>query len=125
MEGRRLRIVCYGSFGARHMSIDRSVKGKRPVFVSGDVDANLNRLLAIISALSAEVAVLRDRQRTLEQLLATAGNLDLEDIESFKATPEDEAERDQWQMAFMGRIYRVLEQTAEAEAAAGPDSPGD
>ena len=98
------------------MTIDRTVKGKRPVFITGETDANFNRLLAIISALSAEVAVLRERQRTIEQLLARRGELNLSDIEEFEPDLDDLAERSRWQSEFMRRVYYVLEQEAAAEA---------
>lgn len=101
------------------MSIGRTVKGKRPVFVTGDADANINRLLGIISALSAEVAVLRDRQRTLEQLLAQRGTLRLDDIEVFQPDPADLAERTRWQAEYLRRVYYVVEREAE-EAGEGP-----
>ena len=104
------------------MSLRRSVKGKRQVFVTGDVDANLNRLLAMISALGAEVAVLRDRQRTLEQLLARQGGPGPEAIEQFDPDPADRAERLRWQAAFLRRIYAILEREADeaGESAAKP-----
>jgi two-component SAPR family response regulator len=98
------------------VSISRAVKGKRPVFVIGDTDANLNRLLAMISALSAEVAVLRDRQRTLEQILAQRGDLKLSDIEAFEPDAKDLAERAQWQADFLRRVHYILESEAEEVA---------
>jgi hypothetical protein len=101
------------------VSIRRTVKGKRPVFVTGDTDRNMNRLLAIISALSAEVAVLRDRQRTLEQLLSQRTNLSLAEIEAFEPAPADLAERAQWQADFLRRVYYILEREAEEAAKSG------
>lgn len=103
------------------MSISRTVKGKRPVFVTGDTDANLNRLLTMLSALSAEVAVLRDRQRTLEQLLARRGDLNLSDIEEFEPDLKDLAERTQWQADFLRRVHYIFEREAEVAAAIGAD----
>ncbi len=102
------------------MSIDRAVKGKRPVFVTGDTDANLNRLLSMISALSAEVAVLRDRQHTLEVLLARQGGPGPEAIEAFEPDMADLAERLRWQAGFLRRVHHVLERAADetAESAA-------
>lgn len=99
------------------MSIDRTVKGKRPVFVTGDTDANINRLLAIISALSAEVAVLRDRQRTLEQLLARDGKISLVAIEEFEPDAGDAADRAGWQAEYLRRVYAILEREADEAAA--------
>lgn len=102
------------------MSISRAVKGERPVFATGDADANINRLLSMISALSAEVAVLRDRQRTLEQLLARRGTVNLDDIEGFEPDSSDLAERLRWQSEFLRRVYYILEREAEELAARGP-----
>jgi len=102
------------------MSLRRTVKGKNPVFVTGDVDANLNRLLAMVSALGAEMAVLRDRQRTLEQLLARQGGPGPEAIEQFDPDPRDMAERMRWQAGFLRRVYAVLEREADAAGEAGP-----
>lgn len=92
------------------MSIDRQVKGKRPVFVSGDADANMNRLLSIVSALSAEVAVLRERQRTLEQLLAEHGGPGPEAIEAYEPPPQDLGERMRWQMDFLKRVFAAIKE---------------
>ncbi|MCE7903663.1 MAG: hypothetical protein DYH20_13740 [Gammaproteobacteria bacterium PRO9] len=101
------------------MSIDRSVKGERPVFATGDADGNLNRLLAMVSALAAEVAVLRDRQRTLELLLANHGITAPQEVEAFEVTGDDLAERMRWQAEFIRRVYAILEREAGERAAAG------
>ncbi len=101
------------------MSIDRSVKGERPVFATGDADGNLNRLLAMVSALAAEVAVLRDRQRTLELLLAKHDITAPQEVEAFEVTGDDLAERMRWQADFIRRVYAILEREAEERAAAG------
>ena len=95
------------------MTVSRTVKGKRPVFVSGDTDANLNRLLTMISALTAEVAVLRDRHRTMEKLLARKDYLSLDEIERYQPDPEDLAERMEWQAQFLRRVHYVFEREAE------------
>lgn len=101
------------------MNIQRSVKGKRPVFVTGDHDANINRLLAMVSALSAEVAVLRDRQRTLEQLLAAHLDGGAAAIDAYEPDPADLAERARWQAEFLRRVYYILEREGEEAAAGG------
>lgn len=106
------------------MSIQRAAKGKRPVFTTGNVDKSLNQLLAVISSLSAEVAVLRDRQRTIEQLLAERGSLTLEDIEGYDPGMDDMAERNAWQQGFLKRVYYIFEQDAEQLALNG-DAPAD
>lgn len=89
--------------------MDREVKGKRPVFLTGDTDANLNRVLAMLSTLCAEVAVIRDRQRTLEQVLAREKALSLEDIDAFEPDLADLQERLEWQQGFIERTHRALQ----------------
>jgi len=103
------------------VSLRRTVKGKRPVFATGDTDANLNRLLAMVSALSAEVAVLRDRQHTLEQLLARQGGPGPAAIEQFEPDAADVAGRLRWQAEFLRRVYWILEREAEEAGEAGHD----
>lgn len=89
--------------------MERTVKGKRPVFLTGDTDANMNRLLTMLSALCAEVAVIRDRQRTLEQVLAGKKTLTLEEIDAFEPEMADLRERLEWQEGFIRRTHRALE----------------
>ena len=101
------------------MSVNRQVKGKRSVFVTGDTDANLNRLLTIVSALAAELDVLRDRQRTLEKLLEQNGSVTPDEIESFAPDPQDLGERMAWQAEYLRRLYAIVERAAEAEADQG------
>lgn len=90
--------------------MDREVKGKKPVFLTGDTDANLNRVLTMLSSLCAEVAVIRDRQRTLEQLLASKRALTLEELDAFEPVLADMQERLKWQEGFIRRTHRALEQ---------------
>ncbi|MCE7901372.1 MAG: hypothetical protein DYH20_01650 [Gammaproteobacteria bacterium PRO9] len=102
------------------MSINRSVKGQRPVFATGDADASVNRLLAMVSALAAEVAVLRDRQRTLELLLERQGIASPAAVEGFEVEGDDLAERMRWQAEFLRRVYYILEREADERAGSGP-----
>lgn len=112
MEARATGLYRFLCHGARIMTIQRAAKGKRPVFISGNVEHSLNQLLAMVSSLGAEVAVLRDRQRTIEQLLAERGSITLADIEAFEPDLTDLAERNEWQTGFMRRLYYILEQDA-------------
>ena len=63
--------------------------------------------------------MLRDRQRTLEQLLAKDGKLSLAAIEAFEPDAADAAERARWQAEYLRRVYAILEREAE-EAVEGP-----
>ncbi len=89
--------------------------GKRPYFMTPEVE----RVLAIAMAIAQELAVARTRIDTLERLLERKGLLDGTAIEQFTPTPEEAAERGLWTQEYIARILRIVQQEAE-QAAAGP-----
>lgn len=86
--------------------------GKRPYFMTPEVE----RVLAIALAIAQELAVARARIDTLERLLERKGLLDRGDIERFAPTPEEAAERGLWTQEYIARILRIVQQEAEAAA---------
>lgn len=83
----------------------RFAKGRRPYFMK---DPDVDRLLAITAALTAEVSVVRERLDTVERLAeqglpATAAN-----IEAYRPTPEVEAAREAFRAALLDRVFRIL-----------------
>ncbi len=88
--------------------------GKRPYFMTPEVE----RVLAVVLAVAQELAVARARVDTLERLLERKGLLDRGDIERFAPTPEEAAERGLWTQEYIARVLRIVQQ--EAEAAATP-----
>lgn len=87
-------------------------KGRRPSFFD---DPNVDKLLAIIAALSGEVAVLRQRLDTHERLAAARGLYTPADIEAYVTTVEDDDERAHWRAEFLARVFRVLEFSTAAD----------
>ena len=89
-------------------------KGERPVFFD---DPQIDKLLAIIMALTGEVSVLRERLDTLERLLETQGLLSRQEIEAYQPDDAAAAERDQWRAEYIERVLRVVQQERDAVAA--------
>ena len=94
-------------------------RGKRPYFLE---DADAERVLSIAMAIAGELAVLRQRLDTIEELLETRGSLTREEIESFVPSPAHAAARGRWQQEYLARILRILQQEAEAQERADEPS---
>ena len=92
----------------------RKAKGERPAFFN---DPQIDKLLAIIMALTGEVSVLRERLDTLERLAEAKGLLSRLEIEAYQADDAAAAERDQWRAEYIERVLRVVQQEREAVAA--------
>ena len=88
-------------------------RGKRPYFLE---DADVERVLSIAMAIAGELAVLRQRLDTIEELLETRGSLTREEIDAFVPSPAHAEERGRWQQEYLARILRILQQEAEAQA---------
>ena len=87
-------------------------RGKRPYFLA---DADAERVLSIAMAIAGELAVLRQRLDTIEELLETQGSLTRAEIEAFVPSPAHAEQRGRWQQEYLARILRILQQEAEAE----------
>lgn len=95
-----------------------AARGKRPYFFD---DPDVDRLLNIVWAMAAELAVTRERLDTVERLLARHALVAREEIETFRPTPQEAAERGAWHLEYVARLLRILQQEAEALARAEPD----
>ena len=82
-------------------------KGKRPVYFD---DPQIDKLLAIVMALTSEVSVLHERLDTLERLLQTRGILSIAEIEAYQLDDEVAKEREQWRTDYIARVLRVLQE---------------
>jgi hypothetical protein len=92
--------------------------GKRPYFMTAEVE----RVLAIAMAIAQELAVARTRVDTLERLLERKGVMTREEIETFEPTPDEATERGLWVQEFIARVLRIVQQEAEQiRADAGPE----
>jgi predicted nucleic acid-binding Zn-ribbon protein len=85
----------------------KTAKGKRPVYFE---DSQVDKLLAIVMALTGEVSVLRERLDTLERLLETKGILSISEIEAYQPDDSVAKEREQWRADYIARVLRVLQE---------------
>jgi len=108
MESRRSRRAVQlsrdtGAAGA--IRLPRDPKGRRAQFYD---DPAIDQLMAIVTALTAEVSVAFDRIDTLERLLERAGSLHTAAIESFIPDPEAAADRARRREELIQRVFQVL-----------------
>lgn len=78
-------------------------------------DPDVDRVLGLVMELASEVYVLRDRLRTLEQVLEQRGTLTLDDLKAYAPSAEDRAARLADRDALIARIL--------APVTYAPDSP--
>jgi hypothetical protein len=86
--------------------LPRHAKGQRPQFCD---DPAVDKLLAIVMALAGEVAVLRDRNDTLERLIDARGLIDKSELDTYKPSLEVKAERDAWRAEYLSHILRIID----------------
>ncbi|MBM4212495.1 MAG: hypothetical protein FJ179_02120 [Gammaproteobacteria bacterium] len=91
--------------------INAAASGKRPHFFG---DHDVDRLLSIVWAMAAELAVTRERLDTVERLLAERALLDRAAIDAYRPDGAAAAERGQWQIEYLSRLLRVLQQEVDA-----------
>ena len=97
----------------------RVAKGRRPRFLD---DEHSDKLLAMIVALSGEIAVLRERLDTYERL-ADDGQLPARaNIEAYDPDPAVEDARENDRAAMLSRVFRVIEVAAEEDPQAAEEA---
>lgn len=99
--------------------LKRKARGERPYFFD---DPSVDKTVAMIMGLAGEVAVLHDRQDTVERLLEARGLLTRAEIEAFSPPAAVAAERAAWRERFLGEVLRIVEIELEA-ARAGDRAP--
>jgi len=83
----------------------------RPVyFNAGDVD----RVMAIVLALSTEVAALRDRLDVHERIAASGAVPTPELVEAYLPDDAVQVARDAWRDGYIRRLFRVITEDVEA-----------
>ncbi len=75
------------------------------------------RLLGMITALTGELAITRERLDTLERLVDSAGIVKREDIETFEAAPDQAEQRHAIRYRLISKVFRPLRAAAERDAA--------
>ena len=84
----------------------RTAKGRRPYFFD---DPNIDKLLAMIMALTGEVSVIRERLDTHERLAQKKKAPTHQAIEDYKPDDVTEAFRAQWRADYIARILRIVQ----------------
>jgi len=84
----------------------RTAKGRRPYFFD---DPNIDKLLAMIMALTGEVSVIRERLDTHERLAEKKKFATSDNIEAYKPTEAVEQWRVQWRADYIARILRIVQ----------------
>ena len=94
-------------------------RGKRPYFFD---DPDVERVLSITMAVAGELAVLRQRLDTIEELLEIRGSVTRADIEAFKPDPAHAERRGRWYQEYIARILRIVQQESETQDGDEPTS---
>jgi hypothetical protein len=68
----------------------------------------IDNLIAVTLELGAEVWVLRERQRIMEQLLTTHGKVTTEMIEQHMPSPQEQARSKAGRDEFVNRVYAAF-----------------
>lgn len=84
----------------------RTAKGRRPYFFD---DPNIDKLLAMIMALTGEVSVIRERLDTHERLAEKKKFPTSDNIEGYKPSEAVEQWRVQWRADYIARILRIVQ----------------
>lgn len=73
-------------------------------------------LIGMVTALTGELAITRERLDTLERLVEKAGILERADIETFEATAEQADERHGIRQRLIAKVFRPMRDAAERDA---------
>ena len=76
-------------------------------------DPNTDRLMTMVMNLAAEVAVLRERLDTHEQVAASKKLFTPTDIEEFDPSDDVREARDAWRNRFLDRMLSVVQEEME------------
>jgi hypothetical protein len=96
--------------------VPRAPKGVKPQVFS---DPAIDKLLAMVIQLTAELSVTRDRLDALERLTVKAGVLAPDALETLQLSAAEEDDRHAARQALITRVLRVIDQ--ELDEIARPD----
>ena len=81
-----------------------------------DEDPAIARLTAMVTALTSEITILRERLDTVERLAEDAGVFTREGIERYTPDAAAAAERDALRQRQIAKVFRPLRDEAERDA---------
>jgi hypothetical protein len=92
------------------MALPRTARGKRPAFHD---NPSIDRLVAIVLALTSEVSALHDRLDTVEMLGTAAGWLGEGAVDAFVPDQPARIRREAAREAYLGRVLHILKAEIE------------
>ncbi len=76
--------------------------------------ADIDKVMAVLLALTSEVAALRERVDSHERLAASGILPALDQVEAYLPDAAAEAQREAWRDAYLRRLFRVITEDVEA-----------
>jgi len=95
-------------------ALPRTIRGGRQVFFE---DPAVDKLVAMVLALSGEVWVLRERLAAVEGVAAAAGAFSGRDVERYEFSPAEAEQLGHLRREFIANLFRVLEEQVESARA--------
>jgi hypothetical protein len=92
------------------VKLPRRSRGPKPQFFH---DPAMDHMMAMIIALTGELAVAIERHDTLERLLDEAGLVTRNKVEAYRASAEVESERVARRDDLIARVFQILQEQAE------------
>lgn len=89
----------------------KAVGPERPRYLDA---ADIDKVMAVLLALTSEVAALRERIDSHERLASAGVVANVEQVEAFMPDPATEAQREAWRDAYLRRLFRVITEDVEA-----------
>lgn len=96
-------------------ALPKRAKGERPRYFD---DPASEKTLAIVMALTGEVAVMRDRLDTVERLLERGEPITRAAITAYAPDETVRADRDVWREEYLSIVLRIVHQEREALSSA-------
>jgi hypothetical protein len=100
-------------------------RGERPRKASGPDrqtyfdGTDVDRVMAVLLALVAEVASIRERLDTHERLAGVGAAASVEAVEAYRADDTTEDQREAWRDAYIRRLFRVITEDVETLSRGG------
>ena len=101
----RKKVVAKAAAPQPEIKRIRTAKGRRPYFFD---DPNVDKLLAMLMALTGEVSVIRERLDTHERLAEKKKFSTSANIEAYKPTESVDQARVKWRADYVARILRIV-----------------
>lgn len=109
------------SESSQRKPLRRTIRGGRPFFFS---DPAIDKVLNITITLASEVWALRERLSALEGVQVRQGSLSATEIDDYEFTPEQEERLGAQRRELIENLFRVLQETVDAAAAASGRGAG-